>query len=44
MLNFIVALLAYIIILKIQKNKLLFINKSKIQQYEKLLCDEIICF
>ena len=44
MLNFIAVLLIYIILLKIQKNNLLFVNKSKIQKYEKLLCDEIICF
>ena len=44
MLNFIAALLIYIILLKIQKNKLYFVNKSKTQQYEKLQCDEIICF
>ena len=43
MLNLLAALLVYIILLKIQKNTLLFINKNKLKNYEKLLCDEILC-
>lgn len=43
MLHFITTILIYIILLKIQKKTLIYIDKLKLKKYEELVCDEILC-
>lgn len=43
MLNFIFTFAIYIILLKLQRKIFILIDESTLKNYEKLLCDEILC-
>ncbi len=43
MLHFITTFFIYIILLKLQKKTLIYIDKLKLEKYDKLVCDEILC-